>query len=162
MNDKGQIGGLGSFITIFIVIIVGATLFITIAQNIGTVTNTRVLINESFVTGANATATAIPGQGIVGSLILTNQTGQVIGTGNYTTANRQVLNGVYTATLTITNASYASLQTYINATVEPDGYLENSGSRSVASIVILLTALGIGIVTLVPSLRSKLFEIIGR
>lgn len=154
-------GKLGFIILAFITVIVGTVLIVDVAQDVGSVTDLRTVVNESVVTGANNTAVAITGQG-VSNFVLFWPNSSIIDSTNYTTANRQVVNGVYTATLTTKVIGYNNTQLYFNATVEPDGYLESSSSRAIAPLIVIFFAFGIALVALVPALREEIFKKLGR
>lgn len=156
-NKKGQLG-ISAFIMVAIAAIVGAILLAASAQNIHPTIHT-VDINESITLGAVNVSIAIPGQAVSGTFVLRNATnGTVIPSVDYHTANNQILASVLTATLNVTETDFGGTPGRIEYTSEPEGYSTNAGARALAGMIIIFFALGIAVVVLTPTLRSKILE----
>jgi len=162
MNNRGEIKSVGLVLSVFITIIVGLALLLSIADGVGESTSLGTIANASFTMPANASATNLEGKSVSSVVVLNSSDNHTITSGNYTVTNNQVVDGVLTARFETRNVLYAGNATYISYTYQPTGYITSSGGRSIATIIILLTALGIGVVAIVPALRGKLFDIIGR
>ncbi len=161
-NNKGQIL-IGGIIMIAITAIVGVILLLSSAQNIHPTVNTVDLVNYSVALGALYTETSIPGIGVVGDVVMHNVTsGVVIGAANYTVTDYELVDSTLTATLNVTSATIASQTVNLSYTYQPEGYSTNSGARAVANLIIILFALSIAVVTLTPTLKSKILESIGK
>ena len=151
MNKKGQ--SVGLFIGIAIAIIVGLILFQAVASNVkqGTQTVTGVSTANITTDGAVlATPYPLTGQELVTLNSVTNSTnGVAIGAVNYTVAecvrSTDNLKGIcYTADV----AGEAVGEVTVNYDYYPEGYIDNAGSRAIAGIIILLTAIGIALVAM--------------
>lgn len=171
MDRKGQLT-LGTFITVFMAIIVAVALFITIAQLVGSTRDTVVYntsTGDAVVTlAANGASVDLTGQDIIGTIVLhnasdnSNEPGSLIDDGNYTVSEIvSTTTGVKTISIQTDAAQFASAQVNASYTYGPDGYIENSGARSVALLVTLFTALAIAVVAMVPTFRSGILNMIG-
>ena len=159
MNRNGQIG-VGVLISLFIAIIVGLILIQPIATNVeqGTqaVKGLTTATNYS-VTGVKDTKVALRGQELGAVTIVVNATtGATIPAANYTIAEcvrpTDGLKGIcYTALDDYTTGAIAaSGPVKVTYTYYPDGYMDDSASRSIFPLVILFAALAIAVVVLVP------------
>lgn len=163
-NRRGQMG-IAEFIMIAIAAIVGVILLAASAQNIHPTVNTVDIVNYTQTLGAINTKVAIPGQAVVGAIIVHNITdddGSVIGSGNYSITDNDILDSSLTATFNVTDAAIASTDVNLSYTSEPDGYSTSSGARAIARMIIIFFALAIAVVVLVPTLRSKILESMGK
>jgi hypothetical protein len=152
MNKKAQ-AGVGLLITLAIAVIVGLILFQAVATNVekGTRAVTGVIDVENITLSAGAlnAIVEVTGQELVTTRSVSNATdGVLIAATNYSlaecTRTSDGLKGICfkrvgTDTTGIVNVSY---------TYYPDGYIDNSGARSIAGIIVLLSAIGIAIVVL--------------
>lgn len=164
MNKKGELG-FGLILTVFIGILVGVIIFQAVAQNVGDATNTFDVANVS-VSSTNGTTLAnivqFTNARQVSSVVVYNGSDDlIIGSGNYTIYNNQVINGELVSGINVSSDSAGGLQTQawnVSYTAQPQGYIDDSGGRAVAAIIVLLTALGIAVIALVPSLRSEVMK----
>lgn len=161
MNKRGELE-IGPIILAFVVAIVGLALIGSVASNVSTVANTQAIENVTLTSGAVNASVSLPGQAFQGTPTVTNGTsGETITTAQLTVNNNQVVNGLLTATLTTNdagaNAGYDSVSVNISGTMEPEGYSGSSGARSIALIIIIFFGLGIAVVMLEPTLKSKIF-----
>ena len=154
MNKKGQ--GIGGFLMIFVVVVVGLALFLAVAQIVGPATTIITNANET-VTVANGTAIDLTGQEFEAIIWVGNSTdGYTIGAGNYTMSEGvSTVTGVKTVQVTFAaDNAYVGETFNMSYTYGPDGYIDNSGARSVAALIAIFMALGIAAVVLIPSLRD--------
>jgi len=156
-NNKGQMM-VGGLIMIAIAAIVGVILLVGSAQNVGEATNTVSVVNLTIAVPANGGVYNFTDYRAVSSgFVAINGTGgETIGSGNYTIADNQVVDGDLAATLTVDDAEYQSINWNVSFTGQPTGYIDNAGGRAIAKIIIIFFALSIAVVTLVPTLRSKI------
>ena len=159
MNNRGQIGML---LVIFIGVIVGVTLFITISQTVGEKTSTASIVNHT-ITGTGSSVVNLYGQAVIGDVTVVNSTsGSSIPSTLFTVADNQVVDGVLTATLT-RNATGKDITSAWKATYtyEPDGYI-GGANRSIALLIPIMFALAIALIALLPTLRSDLMSLLGK
>lgn len=143
MNKKGSALNVGAFILLFVGIIVAIPLLQTSAQNIGEVTNTITYVNQSVAIPAALNTNVELNGKAVSSVVLTNASGYVISSGNYTITNNNVVNGQLVPYVTFTVAGFNGTTIRANYVSEPDTYASESSSRSIAGIIVLLGALAI-------------------
>ena len=156
MNKKAQ--SVGLFIGVAIAIIVGLILFQAVASNVeqGTQTNTGVTTaTNALYTGVYNTPVELEGQELVSVTAVTNRTGgTAVPSANYTIAEcvraSDNLKGICYTALDDTDTGNPSASGGVNIsyTYYPNGYIDNAGSRAIAGIIILLTAIGIALVAM--------------
>lgn len=158
MNKKGQ---MGAIMMVFIGVIVGITLFLTISQTVGTATSTVAVANESIATVVNGTAQYLTNYVYIESVVIVNETnGVVIGAGNYTITNNVVHDGAEVVQIMpqATNAFKTAWK--VSGTAQPQGYVGGAG-RSIALIIPILMALAIAVIAIEPTLRNGFKEMVG-
>lgn len=172
MNRKGQeaLNGIGIFVSIFVVVIVGLALFTASAQNVGITTNQIDSVNITVTAGAADTAVDIVGQEIFGTPVVMNNT---VGnnTGNETanssvfTFSEEISNSTGQKTISMLTNDFGDWngeQVSITYTYGADGYIDDAGARSVALLIVIFFAVAIMAISLIPALRSKVLEQMGR
>ena len=167
-NKKGEIG-IGDFMMAFIGIIVGVTLFLTIAQQVGESTDTEVfntLRNYTFTVPANGSTVDLYGQDLLSTPVVYSPTGNVTLTSSWYTIGERVspttgVKNVYFKSNTVPAVFQAA---GANATYEygKAGYIADSSARSVAGLISIMFALAIAVIALTPSLRSGVLQMIGK
>jgi len=158
-NNKGQIM-IGGLIMIAIAAIVGVILLVGSAQNVGDATNTISVVNLSLGTASNATTVYLTDYRAISSVVIYNTTA-IVPSSNYTVTNNVVYNGALAVSVLPSSAAihnYTGYEWNISGTAQPTGYIDNAGGRAIANIIIIFFALSIAVVTLIPTLRSKLLE----
>lgn len=160
MSDGLQ--GTGMIIAIAVTLIVGLVLFVTIAQEVGTSTNTITLANSSFTSAAAGSSVYLTDYRAISGVVIYNATGTLVPAANYTVTNNVVYNGALTVQVTTGAVNeYAGDVWNISGTAQPTGYVDSSGGRAIANLIPLLFALGIAIIALTPTMRSKLASLVG-
>lgn len=163
MNRKGQVS-IGLLFAAMIGIIVGAVLLIQVSQDVGTTTNTITVAADAglYTTPANGERIDLLGQDIIGTPVVTNRSGSLIITDANYTIDEIVseTTGVKTISYRTDDADYASSAVNITYTYGPDGYISSAGGRSMATIIPIFMALLIAVVALIPSLRSKVLDMV--
>jgi heptaprenylglyceryl phosphate synthase len=164
MDRKGQIG-LAMILGTFMAVLVGAVLFVTIAQEVGSSTTLDNIDNFTIGTVTNGTDYYFVNYRSLTSVILTNETGAatvVIPSTNYSITNN-VINpdtGALSVRLSpnATSPDYSGNSWNVSSAVgQPVTYIANSGARSVAGLITIFFALAIVVVSIIPSMRSKIF-----
>ena len=165
MNRKAQLN-LGMILSVFIGVLVGAVLMTSVASFVGTATGTGhqndTLDGTSTTAPASGAVIDLPGQELLSTAIVVNATsGAAVPATNYTIdEGLSATTGLKTIRYTTTtNGNFASEAVNISYTFGPDGYIDNSGGRAIASLIVLFMALGIAVVALIPSIRTKLMDI---
>jgi hypothetical protein len=142
MNNKGAIS-IGGFVMLFVGAIVALTLLIASAQNVGQIQDKTHVINQSLsMPVALNTPVSLTGEAVE-SFNLTNASGTLIPSNNYTTTNRVVVNGNLVARVTLTSVPFNGSTIRANYLSTPDTYADEAGTRSMGQIIILLSVLAI-------------------
>lgn len=164
MNKRGEMNGLGIFLTVFIVVIVGLSLMTAIAQQVGPVTSTTNARNVTYTAPAANATIDLTGQELLSTPVVTNaSSGTVVAAGNYTVAEGiSTTSGLKSIQYTSTDGIYQSQPVNISYSYGVDGYITDAGGRAIASLIVLFVALGIAIVAMSPTMRSGLLDLIGK
>ena len=149
MKNKKAQTGVGLIVVVAIAVIIGLVLFQQAAVNVGAVTNTINVVNESAPSVAvNGTAFYMTSYRAINGIKIFNATGDVEVPGaSYTATNNVLYNGVL-ATQVVPNAAMPDYKSAwkVSGTGEPLGYSENPATRSISSLVVILTALAVALV----------------
>jgi len=154
MNNKAQIG-IGSTLVVFIAILVGLTLFLTIAQTTGSATTSvdRAITVQTTV-GANGARVDLVGQDLLSTPVVINGSTTLLA-GNYTIDEIvSETTGVKTISYLVDDAEFASETLNISYTYGPDGYVNNSGSRAMVGIIAIFFALAVAMIAMKPVLEG--------
>ena len=160
MNNKAQT--IGSFLMVFITVIVGIALMIAVASDYGRATTTGT-INYTVTAPATNGVLNLVGQELLNTPVVQNASGGDV----WNTANYTIAEGVSTTTGTkriIFTTLVDGIQgASINVTYNygPEGYIVSSGARSVASLILIFMAVAIAMVALEPTLRNNALGLIG-
>ena len=162
MNNKGQ--GIGVLMLIFVAAIVGLTLIVPIANNVeqGTQAVKGLTTSTNYsITGIKDTKVALQGQELGAVTGVVNATsGATIPAANYTIAEcirpTDSMKGIcYTALDDYTTGAIAaSGPVKVTYTYYPDGYMDDSASRSMIGLVVLLSALALVVFVLVMAYKN--------
>ena len=146
---------IGIIVSLFVAIIVGVVLLQSSAQNVGDAVNTVTIANQSLTSNiVNGTPQYLTNIKSISNVVVYNETGGIVGAGNYTITNNVIYNGQEAVSIVgDTTAAYKS-KWKISGTAQPLGYIADSGGRSVASLVVILAALAIVAVVLYPSIKE--------
>lgn len=157
MNNRGQVT-IGMFLVTFISVLVGVILLTASAQQIGFTKDTITITNETITLPDLNEKLALNGSGSVGTPVIYTNGTVLQAAGQFVYTNRDVLNSQLTFTINNTNTSIGGYAANISYEAQPDGDLNSSGADSMMTIVILLMAIGVAIVALSPTMRSKVVE----
>ena len=159
-GKKGQLG-FGAILIAFIGVIVGITLFVVVAQTIGTSTSTVAIVNQSLGTVSNSTTAHLTNMRSISNVVVYNSTTQVVAAANYTVTNNVVNNGALTVSfLAINTTGYTGNTWYISGTAEPTDYV-GGAAGSIALLIPIFFALLIAVIALEPTLRGGLKDLMG-
>lgn len=165
MKKKAQMEGMGLILATFISIVVGVILFQAIAQNVGESTNTVAVSNQSLGTVLNNSVIYITNYKSISGVVIYNSTTSVVADTEYTIANDQVYNGALAIKVTV-DADDGDSQTgnewFISGTAEPLTYISDSGSRSMAMLIVIMFALALVAVALYPVYKGGLANLLGK
>ena len=155
-----------AIMVVFIGAIITIVFLASIADSIFNQTNTFDVANETLVSTNGTTLLLLPElQGkSVSDVVVYNGTNEVIvASGNYTIFNKHInaSNGVETVKINVSGvAIYQGEGWNISYTYQPNGYLERSGDRSIANLIVLFSALSILIfVVVIFIMRGTLGEL---
>lgn len=156
MNKRGADSmGLGMIIMIFISVLIGAIFLTTIAQEVGKTTNTVQVNNLTITAPGNGGTFNITNYRAISSLVVKNTTtGQTVLGGNYTVTNNQVLNGALVTQFTVDDAEIAGWGLNLTFVGQPLTYIPDSGGRALASLIVIMFALAILVVSMTPVLKD--------
>lgn len=165
MNKKGQ--SVQLFVALFITVIVGLILLVASAQNVGKVTDTLTIANASLGTASNSTTVYLTDYRAISSVVVYNNTGAIVPSTNYTVTNNVIdptTGGLSVSFLPSSGAAYGytGYQWNISGTAQPTTYEPNSGGRAIAGLIIILFALAIAVISLSPTLRSGVLDMMKR
>jgi len=153
----------GLLILTAVALIVGAVLLQASSQQIGTAIDTRTVTNKSVAAPANNGVTYFnEAQEYLGNLVVFNASGvEIYNATTYTMAeNVSPVTGVKTVYLL--DGGYRPLkgvaQTLkVSYDYGEQGYINDSGGRAIAGIIIVMFAIALAIVALYPTLKEKFF-----
>ena len=158
MKRKGEITT-GVVLMWFLGIIVALILYQWTFGFISTATDSVVGVNRTYTMPATGSTIDLYGQELIDTPVVynrSNMTAGAIAPGNYTIAERvSTVDGLKRISIKANTATFAGQGTNISYTYGPEGYIDSSAARSVASLIAIFAALGIGIFVLVPVLREK-------
>ena len=166
MDKKGEIG-IGVLMLTFISVLVGLILLQAVAPNIGQATNSYsyTTATKNYTTtlpAANGSKVWLNGQDLLSTPTVYNMTGALTwGTGNYTIAEgvnpTTGVKGIYLQADRFPNAALANP---VNITYEygSDGYINNSGGRAMANLILIFFAMAVLGVVLYPVIKERFLD----
>lgn len=148
MNKTGQMVGVGALVMLAITIIVGAILLQGSAQNIHATVNQVSVANVSL--GAkvvNGTAQYLCDYTSISGVEIYNETGDVvIEAANYTVTNNVVYNGAECVKIVPDTDAETKSIWKVSGTAQLQGYDDDSGGRTMASLIIIMMALALAVI----------------
>lgn len=149
MGKKAQVGTqLGGIILLAVALIVGVILIQASANNVAATTNT-VTVNQSLgVIVVNNTVQYVTNLRQLDSPVVYNQSnGAVISAGNYTITSNVNYNGNLVVSVLPLNVTAGSVNKWvITGTGTPTGYISDTGGRSMANLIILLSCVALVVI----------------
>lgn len=155
--------GIGGILMVFVAIIVALALVNPIASNNAGMLNT-VSITEQITAPANGSTYTFTNYQAVDSFTPINSTsGVAIGSGNYTIADKQVVNGQLATVLTVAPTStYGGVVWNVTYTAQPLGYVGDAGSRGIVNLILIVFALAIFVIPLSIIYKDEIMDMIGK
>ena len=161
---KGELNYAGIIVIVAISLLIGLSLFASnIGNDIGTMTNTFTITNQSVTTAANGAYVDLTGQELIGTYAVNNGTPYVTNGAIGVTIEEMVspTTGTKRVRMKTNNATWASKPINVTYTYGAEGYVDDAGGRAVAALIAVFFALLIMVVALTPVLRSGLLELVG-
>lgn len=160
INKKGQVEGIGMFVTVAILVILGTIILTASASNVGQVTQLTNFVNRTLGECTNQTSTTFYLTDLrdITDVIIWNETTSLVAAANYTLTSNLVHNGGLAVSILPINTSGINYTWFISGTGQPTTYETNSGGRAIAGIIILFAALAVAVVALTPALQSKILD----
>lgn len=164
MNKKGQMAQVGTILVLFIGIVVALSLLNGgINENIGTVTQTRTVVNSTQTMPTGTTLLVLNGQAI-SNVVITNSSNvsaPIVPATNYTIVNYDVTTGTLRAGIRNLSGSpgWGGQSVNISYTYEPLGYATDSGTRAVTQLIAIFAALAIVGVIVWKIYENGLFDL---
>lgn len=165
-NDKRG-ATVQTIVMVFIGVIVCAVLLVSIAQSKGQLTDLLTVTNSSLsATVVNGTAQYITNCRALSNVVVFNETNGTatftaeapeVGSGNYTVTNNQVYNGALAVKITPEATAGFKSKWQISGTCQPLTYDDNSASRTIIDLVIILAALALAVFVLEYAGLTDLF-----
>lgn len=155
MNKKAQT--MATILIGFIAVIVALALFLSSAQLVGDTSSTGSLDEAQYTMPADSVTIDLVGQELLSTPTLTNMSNgsQTVDTTNYTLEERvSTVDGLKRITLTAAAGPYVSQAINVSYDYGSEGYIEDSGARSIAALITLFAALAVGIIFLAPVMKE--------
>ena len=161
MKSKAQMGEMGVVLMVFISVLVGLILFQVIAQTVGDASTTTVADNITYTAVPIGEIIELAGQEYIDGIIVTNATinaAQFV----YPSTNYSIgecvgaSSGVKSVCLTVLDNDIENA-TSINVSYNygPDGYIDSSGGRAMASLIAIFFALAIVVIVMLPVVKNN-------
>jgi len=150
----------GMIVIAAICIIIGASLWPSLSNDVGTMTNTQSITNGLYTTPANGVTIDLVGQTLLSTPTVTNRTdGATVPTSNYTISEGiSSSTGFKTIKYKTTGAAWATKNVNISYTYGAQGYIENSGGRAMIPLIFIFFAILLVVIALTPALRSGIMD----
>lgn len=148
MNRKAQMAGIAGLIMLAMSLIVGAILLQSAAQQVGTVIDTVNVNNVSLGVASNSTAVYLTDYRAISSVVVWNQSNKIVPAGNYTVTDNVIdptTGGLSVKFLPTSPAieNWTGWTWKISGTGQPVTYDDNSGNRSIISLIVIFMALAL-------------------
>ena len=150
---------------IFIGLIITATFMVNIGDAIVQSTQLTTLTNGTFTSAAVNSSLTLPGRANTTSITIVNATNAtLVWTSNFTvdTTNSNGVIGVFLVTRDVTGVGFPAESINVSYTYEPAGYLADSGSRNVALLILIMSALAMVVFTIVMLWKGSLAGMLGK
>jgi len=169
-NKKGESDGMGFtgvLIVAFVAIIVSLALFTGgIASNVASVTNTQnhsTTNGDTSLTPTQHAVVNLDGKVVTDFVAINASSGSSIDAGNYTILNNQIVLGELTATINTTGEQADGSDVWnVSYTFEPDTYISSAGGRSLATLIVVFSALAILVAAMSTTFRNNMLEMFGK
>ncbi len=150
-----------ALLILFIGALIALAFMLPIANEVVGQSQTQNRVNDSVTTAAVNETIELIGRELVGTVTVQNSSGDLTEIANFTFANEICADGLICIKMKTTDAAVdtGDDSTLLNVTYEfkPDGYLNDSGARSVTTLIPLFAALAIVVFSIVmfwPNIRD--------
>lgn len=166
MSEKNVL--VGMIIIAAIALMIGASAWTAVGSDIGTMTKTFTITNQSVTTGANGAYVDLTGQELIGVALVNNHTcpnANADGTG---CVNVTISEGISTVTgykrirMLTNNATWATKPVNVTYTYGAEGYVDDAGGRAIVPLILVFFAVLLVVIALTPALRSGLMDFYDR
>ena len=155
MNNRGEVT-IGSVLMLAVVVIAALVLLQASFANIGTMTQTRDVTNQTI---KFTPTTVLQGQAVSNVVVTNASNGVSVPATNYSITNYNIgSDGVLRSYLTNLSGVFGGQNVNVSYTYEPLGYDTNAGNRTIIGLIALFSALAIAVVAMTPSLRNGIFD----
>ena len=148
---------------IFIGLIITAAFMVNIGDAVNNSTSLTTLTNGTFTSAAVNSSLTLPGRANTTVITIVNATnGTLDWTANFTvdTTNSNGVLGIFLVTRDVTGVGFPAEAINVSYTYEPQGYLGDSGSRNVALLILIMSALAMVVFTIVMIWKGSLAEML--
>lgn len=160
-NKKGQLN-IGWLIVVAATIIVGLVLLDPISSFVSRGSQSIVVVNQTATAPTKGSYTDLTGtQELFGTYTIRNNTGDSIGTNNISLVEIIGTDGSKTVAIYNNDATQNSKAINLSYTYGPEGYIDDSGGRTVSGLIVLFFGIAIFIVS-IPSVRNGVFDMLGK
>lgn len=156
-NNKGEIS-VGTILVGFLGILVALILYQGTFGFISQSTNSVVGVNRTYTMPATGSTTDLYGQELLSAGVVTNASGFLVPTTNYTLFERvSPVDGVKRVAITSLGGLYSTKSINVSYDYGQEGYIEDGGSRSIAGLIVVMSALAILVYAIGMVLKEKFF-----
>jgi hypothetical protein len=150
----------GLIVIAAVCILIGASVFPSLGNDVGVMTGTQAVTNKVFSIGANGVTVDLIGQELLSTPVVTNKTdGVTIGATNYTIAEGvSSSTGYKTIQYKTVGTAFASRDVNITYTYGAAGYIDNAGGRAMIPLIFVFFAILLLVIALTPALRSGIMD----
>jgi hypothetical protein len=160
MNKKGLEGGqIGMILVLAIALIVGLVLLQAAAGNVGEVTNTITIANQSLTAAVNGTPQYLTNIKVLTNPVIINATGNIVlSAGNYTIENNVVYNGQEAVKITPDTQVQWKTAWKVSGTGQPTTYDPSAGGRAITSLIIIFGAIALAGAAVAVVIKNDVFN----
>ncbi len=129
---------------IFVGLIITAVFIASIADSVSDQTSLTTLTNGTFTSAAVNSSVTLPGRANTTTITIVNASNASQDfSANFTvdTSDAQGVLGVFLVTRDVTGVGFPAVSINVSYTYEPSGFLQNSGARNIAALIVIMSAL---------------------
>jgi len=161
MDKKGEVNNLGYFVMVLVGVIVAIALFSGTFDSVGKMTNIYSITNETITTAAVNSSTTLTGRSNTTAITVVNASDGTDWSENFTVTTTNSA-GALAILLTTSQDAGEVGQNLTSANVsysyKPDGYNDDTASRSMVTLILILSALGIALIAF-PNMKEGIFAL---
>ena len=157
-KNKGEMN-IGAFVMILIGVVVAIALFSGTFDSVGRMTNIYTVTNQTITTAAVNASTTLTGREATTAITVVNATSGVDWSDNFTVTTTNTAGSLAILLTTTDDAGLVGQNlTSVNVSYsyKPDGYNNDTGSRSIITLILIFSALAIAMIAF-PDMRDGIF-----